>query len=75
MSSGSLEAMARATSRQFLLIDGDDTLWENKRLLRASDRGVHRLLVLTLAGERISAITRFDPGILERVGLPRTLRD
>jgi RNA polymerase sigma-70 factor, ECF subfamily len=33
------------------------------------------LLVLTLAGERISAITRFDPGILERFGLPRTLRD
>ena len=27
--SGSLEAMASATSRQFLLIDGDDTLWEN----------------------------------------------
>lgn len=37
-------------------------------------RGVG-LLVLTLAGERISAITRFDPGLLERFGLPRTLRD
>lgn len=33
------------------------------------------LLVLTLAGERISAITRFDPGMLERFGLPRTLRE
>ncbi len=33
------------------------------------------LLVLTLAGERISAITRFDPGVLERFGLPRTLRE
>jgi RNA polymerase sigma-70 factor (ECF subfamily) len=31
------------------------------------------LLVLTVAGERISAITRFEPGMLERFGLPRTL--
>jgi RNA polymerase sigma-70 factor (ECF subfamily) len=31
------------------------------------------LLVLTLAGERVSAITRFEPGLLERFGLPRTL--
>jgi RNA polymerase sigma-70 factor (TIGR02960 family) len=33
------------------------------------------LLVLTLAGERISVITRFDPGVLPRFGLPRTLPD
>jgi RNA polymerase sigma-70 factor (TIGR02960 family) len=31
------------------------------------------LLVLTLAGERISALTRFEPGVLPRFGLPRTL--
>ncbi len=31
------------------------------------------ILVLTLAGERISAITRFDAGIMDRFGLPRTL--
>ena len=31
------------------------------------------LLVLTLAGERISAITRFDNSVLPRFGLPRTL--
>jgi RNA polymerase sigma-70 factor (ECF subfamily) len=31
------------------------------------------LLVLTLAGEHISAITRFEPGMLERFGLPRTV--
>lgn len=37
-------------------------------------RGVG-LLVLTLSGERISAITRFDPGLLEHFGLPRTLRE
>lgn len=37
-------------------------------------RGVG-LLVLTLAGEQISAITRFDPGLLERFGLPRTVRN
>jgi RNA polymerase sigma-70 factor (ECF subfamily) len=31
------------------------------------------LLVLTLAGDRISAITRFETGMLPRFGLPRTL--
>jgi RNA polymerase sigma-70 factor (ECF subfamily) len=35
-------------------------------------RGVG-LLVLTLAGDRISAITRFETGLLPRFGLPRTL--
>jgi RNA polymerase sigma-70 factor (ECF subfamily) len=33
------------------------------------------LVVLTLEGERIAAITQFlDPSILSRFGLPRTLR-
>jgi RNA polymerase sigma-70 factor (ECF subfamily) len=31
------------------------------------------LLVLTLAGDQISAITRFDNSVLPRFGLPRTL--
>ena len=31
------------------------------------------LLVLTLAGDRISMITRFDPSVLPRFGLPRSL--
>jgi RNA polymerase sigma-70 factor (TIGR02960 family) len=31
------------------------------------------LLVLTLSGSRISAMTRFDAGVLARFGLPRTL--
>jgi RNA polymerase sigma-70 factor (TIGR02960 family) len=31
------------------------------------------LLVLTLAGDRISTITRFDAGVLARFGLPRLL--
>ena len=31
------------------------------------------LLVLTLAGDRISAMTRFESGLLSRFGLPRTL--
>jgi RNA polymerase sigma-70 factor (TIGR02960 family) len=36
----------------------------------------HGLLVLTLAGDRISALTRFlDNSLLARFGLPRTLRD
>jgi RNA polymerase sigma-70 factor (TIGR02960 family) len=33
------------------------------------------LLVITLAGERVSAITRFDNGALPLFGLPRTLPD
>ena len=31
------------------------------------------LLVITLAGPRVSAMTMFTPGVLERFGLPRTL--
>jgi len=31
------------------------------------------LLVLTLAGDQISMITRFDPSVLPRFGLPRSL--
>jgi RNA polymerase sigma-70 factor (TIGR02960 family) len=33
------------------------------------------LLIITLAGERISAITRFDNAVLPAFGLPRTLPD
>ncbi len=33
------------------------------------------LMVLTLSGTQISAMTRFDPGILPRFGLPATLGD
>ena len=33
------------------------------------------LFVITLAGDRVSAITRFDNGVLPRFGLPRTLSD
>ncbi|MCW2939962.1 MAG: DNA-directed polymerase sigma-70 factor [Actinomycetia bacterium] len=33
------------------------------------------LLVLTLAGSRISAMTRFDNSTLPHFGLPRTLPD
>jgi RNA polymerase sigma-70 factor (ECF subfamily) len=31
------------------------------------------LLVLTLTGEKISALTRFDNDVLPRFGLPRSL--
>jgi RNA polymerase sigma-70 factor (ECF subfamily) len=31
------------------------------------------MLVLTLAGDQISAITRFDNSVLARFGLPRKL--
>jgi hypothetical protein len=33
------------------------------------------LLVLTLSGSRICAMTRFDTSVLARFGLPRTLPD
>jgi hypothetical protein len=33
------------------------------------------LLVLALSGGRVSAITRFEAGVLPRFGLPRTLPD
>ena len=32
-------------------------------------------MVLTLAGTQVSAMTRFDPAILPRFGLPATLSD
>jgi hypothetical protein len=32
------------------------------------------LMVLTLAGERIAAMTNFDRSVLPQFGLPRTLR-
>ena len=35
----------------------------------------HGMLVLTLAGERVRAMTRFDNSVLSRFGLPRTLPD
>jgi hypothetical protein len=33
------------------------------------------LFVITLAGERVSAVTRFNSGVFARFGLPRTLAD
>jgi RNA polymerase sigma-70 factor (ECF subfamily) len=44
--------------------------------LREPEGGVRHtigLLVLTLAGDQISAMTRFDTAVLARFGLPRTL--
>lgn len=46
--------------------------------LRDPCTGIFRangLLVLTLAGDRIHAMTRFDNSVLPRFGLPRTLPD
>jgi len=46
--------------------------------LRAPTGGVRHgtgLLVITLSGDRISAITRFDNSVLPWFGLPRSLRD
>lgn len=42
---------------------------------RTSIAHAHGLVVLTLDGDRISAITRFSDGVLPQFGLPRTLRD
>jgi RNA polymerase sigma-70 factor (ECF subfamily) len=42
---------------------------------RAAIARANGLFVLTLAGHQISAITRFEPGVLPQFGLPRTLPD
>jgi RNA polymerase sigma-70 factor (TIGR02960 family) len=42
---------------------------------RANVAHANGLLVLTLAGHRICAMTRFDNSVLPRFGLPRTLPD
>ena len=42
---------------------------------RAGISHANGLLVFTLAGNRISGITRFDNSVLARFGLPRTLAD
>jgi hypothetical protein len=42
---------------------------------RARVAHANGLLVLTLAGSRIRAMTRFDNSVLPRFGLPRTLPD
>jgi len=44
--------------------------------LRTPERGIRHgtgLLVLTLSGDRICAVTRFDRGVLSWFGLPRSL--
>jgi RNA polymerase sigma-70 factor (ECF subfamily) len=44
--------------------------------LRSATDGIRRgtgLLVLTLAGDRISAVTRFDNSVFPWFGLPRFL--
>ena len=49
-----------------------------RRYVRDPRSGIQHangLMVLTLAGERISTITRFDNSGLGRFGLPRTLAD
>jgi hypothetical protein len=40
-----------------------------------TEQDAAELLVCTLAGERISAMTLFDKSVLARFGLPRTLPD
>ena len=40
---------------------------------RAPIAHANGLLVVTLAGDRVGAITRFDTGVLPALGLPRTL--
>jgi RNA polymerase sigma-70 factor, ECF subfamily len=42
---------------------------------RAAIARANGLLVLALAGHQISAITRFEPGVLPQFGLPRRLPD
>jgi RNA polymerase sigma-70 factor (ECF subfamily) len=72
-------AVAFRDGRQFRLIptraNGQPAFGLYIRDPQAAIAHANGLLVLTLAGHRISAITRFETSVLPRFGLPRTLPD
>jgi RNA polymerase sigma-70 factor (ECF subfamily) len=82
-----LEYQGRELAARFLTAVGQGRTWRliatraNEQpafgfYVRDSQTGVYRalgLLVLTLSGGRICAMTRFDNRVLPRFGLPRTL--
>jgi len=47
----------------------------HQRPRSAADAHVFGLFVITLAGDKVSAITRFDNSVIGRFGLPLTLHD
>jgi RNA polymerase sigma-70 factor (TIGR02960 family) len=70
----------RSQTRQFRLVptraNGQPAFGCYLRDAQAPIAHAHGLIVLTLAGDRISAITRFlDNSVLPQFGLPRTLPD
>ena len=89
MPPASLEYQGRELAAQFLTATAFRPGWTARLLparangqpafgfyVRDPQTGDHYtvgLLVLTLSGSRISAMTRFDPGTLARFGLPSTL--
>ena len=64
-----------ARARDHLCAPGHDGLGEVDQAFDTRTGQAHTigLLVLTLSGGRISAMTRFDSGVLGRFGLPVTI--
>jgi RNA polymerase sigma-70 factor (TIGR02960 family) len=74
-----LTAVAFRQGRRYRLVatraNGQPAFGAYIRDPRAGISHANGLLVFTLAGHRISGITRFDNSVLARFGLPRTLAD
>jgi RNA polymerase sigma-70 factor (TIGR02960 family) len=72
-------AVAFAPGRKFKLVptraNGQPAFGIYVREPKASIFHANGLLVLTLSGERICAMTRFDNGVLPSFGFPRTLAE
>jgi RNA polymerase sigma-70 factor (ECF subfamily) len=70
-----VEAVEEDHARALLLNGRGDPLAQRGAYLRAASGIRHGtgLLVLTLAGDRISSVTRFDTSVLPWFGLPRSL--
>ena len=73
------KAVSRPAERRYRLVatraNGQPAFGMYNRDPLARLAHANGLLVLTLAGGQVSAITRFEAGVLARFGLPRTLPD
>jgi RNA polymerase sigma-70 factor (TIGR02960 family) len=73
------KAVSRPAERRYRLVatraNGQPAFGLYNRDPHARLAHANGLLVLTLSGGQVSAITRFEAGVLPRFGLPRTLPD
>lgn len=72
-------AVSQPAERRYRLVatraNGQPAFGLYNRDPRARLAHANGLLVLALSGGQVSAITRFEAGVLPRFGLPRTLPD